>query len=115
MARNRAVHQRLREGWLVGLVVPVPTVAKQVDDDVLLEILPEFGGGAGDFDDRFGMVAVNVKDRRLNALRHIRRVWARSRGRRSRRKPDLVVDDDVDRAASAETNQIRQFERFGNE
>ncbi len=115
MARDRAVHQRLGEGRLVGFVVAVPSVAKQVDDDVLFELLAKFGGDAGDFDDRLGIVAVDVKDRRLDALRDVRRVGARPRGGRSRRKADLVVDDDVDRAAGAEADQIRQFERFGDE
>ena len=115
MARDRAVHQRLGEGRLVSLVVPVPTVAKQVDDHVFLEFFAEFGGDAGDFDDRFGIVAVYVKDRRLDAFCHIRRVGARPGGGRSGGKPDLVVDDDVDRAAGAEADQVRQFKRLGDE
>ena len=35
MARDRAVHQRLREGRLVALVMAVAAIAEQVDDDVL--------------------------------------------------------------------------------
>ena len=87
MARDRAVHQRLGEGRLVGLVVPVPAIAEQVDDDVLFELLAVFGGGAGDLDDRLGIVAVDVKDRRLDALCHIRRVGARPGGGRAVVKP----------------------------
>ena len=76
MARDRAVHQRLSERGLIGFVVSVAPVAKQVDYDVLFEFVAKFGGGAGDFDDRLGIVAVDVKDRRLDALCHIRRVGA---------------------------------------
>ena len=35
---DELVHARLREGGLVGLVVSVPPVADEVDDDVLLEL-----------------------------------------------------------------------------
>jgi hypothetical protein len=115
MTGDRAVHQRLGEGRLVALVVPVPAIAEQVDDDVLFELLTVFRGDAGDFYDGLGIIAVNVKDRRLDPLCYIRGIRARSRGRRARRKADLVVDDDVDRAAGAKAGELRQFERFGDE
>ena len=41
MLGNLARHQRLRVGRLVLLVVPVPAVADDVDDDVALEAAPE--------------------------------------------------------------------------
>ncbi len=103
MAGDRAVHQRLGEGRLVALVVPVAAIAEQVDDDVLFEFAAVFGGDAGDRDDRFGIVAVDVKDRRLHALGDIGRVGARTRGGGRGGKADLVVDDDVDRAAGAKS------------
>src|SRR5215471_14482983 len=115
MARDRAVHQRLGKRRLVALVVPVPAIAKQVDDDVLLELLAVFGGGASDLDNGFGIIAVNMKDRRLDALCNVRGIRARSRRRRARREADLVVDDDVNGAAGAKAVEIRQFERFGDE
>ena len=68
MLVDRAVHQRLGEGRLVGLVVPVPAIAEEVDDDVLLELLTVFRGDAGGLDHGFGIIAVDVKDRRLDPL-----------------------------------------------
>jgi len=115
MARDRAVHQRLGEGRLVGLVVPVPAIAEQIDDDVLFELLAVFRGDAGGLDDGLGIITVDVEDRRLDALCHIRGMGARPRGRRARRKAYLVVDDNMDRPAGAEAGELRQFERFGNE
>ena len=90
-------------------------IAEQVDHDILAEALPVFESGARDFDDRLRIVAVDMKDRRLDSLRDIRRVGAGARLRRGRRKPDLIVDDDMDRAAGAVPAQIRQFERFGDQ
>ena len=115
MARDRAVHQRLGKRRLVALVVTVPAVAEQVDDDVLVKFAAVFGGGAGDFDDRFGIVAIDVKDRRLHRLGDVGGVGARPRRRRGGGKADLVVDDHMDRAAGAKTGQLGQFERFGDE
>ena len=115
MAGDRAVHQRLGEGRLVGLVVPVPPIAEQIDDDVLLELLAVFGGDAGDLYDGFRIIAVDVKDRRLDALGHIGGIRARPRGRRARRKADLVVDDDMNCAAGGKAGEVRQFERLGDE
>ena len=115
MAGDRAVHQRLGEGRLVALVVAVAPVAKQVDDDVLLEFLTVFDGDAGRRSDRFRVVAVDVQDRRLDPLGDIRRVGARPRGRWARGKADLVVDDEMQRAAGREAVEFRQFERLGDE
>ena len=57
MARDRAVHQRLGEGRLVGLVMAVPAIAEQVDDDVLLEF-------AGGIRQRRGRLRRPLRDRR---------------------------------------------------
>src|SRR3546814_20663633 len=52
-------------------------------------------------DDRFRSVAVHVEDRRLDDVRRRGAVGPRARVRRRRGEADLVVDDDVDRAADA--------------
>ena len=48
MILDRAIHQRLRERRLVGLVVTEAPVAEHVDDDVLVEQLAEFRGDPRD-------------------------------------------------------------------
>ena len=45
-SRDGAIHQRLGEGRLVGLVVAVAAVADDVEHDVGAELLAEFGGDA---------------------------------------------------------------------
>ncbi len=108
------VHVRLGHRRVVALVVPAPAVAQHVDDDVLLELLPEVHGQPGHPDARLGIVAVDVEDRRAD---HFRDVGAVLRGPGVARRggePDLVVDDDVDRAAGAVPAQQRQVQRLGH-
>ena len=93
----------------------MPAIAEQVDHDILAKALPVVESGARDFDDRLRIVAIDVEDRRLNSLRDVRRVGAGARLRRGRGKPDLIIDDDMDRAAGAVPAQIRQFEQFGHQ
>ena len=68
MLGDLPVHDRLREGRLVALVVPEAAIAEHVDDHRLVELLPELGGDLGGEDHRLGVVAVAVQDRRLDHL-----------------------------------------------
>ena len=109
------IHHRLRERRLVALVVAVPAIAEHVDDDGLLEALAELGGDLGAMHDGFGIVAVDVEDRRLDHLGDVGGVGRRARVARRRREADLVVDDEVQRAAGAVAAQARQAEAFGDD
>jgi hypothetical protein len=61
-------HQRLRHRRVVALVVTATAVADEVDDDVAVELLAVGDGELCDADDGFGVVAVDVQDRRLDGL-----------------------------------------------
>ena len=108
------VHVRLRHRRVVTLVVPAAAVAQHVDDDVLLELLPEVHGQPRHPDARLGVVAVDVEDRRADHFRDVGAVLRRPGVARRCGEPDLVVDDDVDRAAGAVPAQQRQVQRFGH-
>ena len=110
--RDRLVHQRLRERGLVALVVAVTPVAEHVDDERLLEFLPKLGRDLGGEDDGFRIVAVDVKDRRLDHLGDIGGVGRRPRIPRIGREADLIVDDEMHRAAGAVTAQPGKAEGF---
>ena len=114
MRGDRLVHQWLGEGRLVALVVAVPAVAEHVDDHRLLELLPELGRHLGGEHHGFRIVAVDVEDRRLD---HLGDVGGERRGARVARiggEADLVVDDEMHRAAGAVPAQARQAEAFGD-
>ena len=108
------VHHRLGERRLVAFVVAEAAIAEHVDDDRLVELLPEFGGDLGGVDHRFRIVAVDVEDRRLDHLGDVGRIGRRAREDRIGGEADLVVDDEMHRAADAMTAQARQAEAFGD-
>src|SRR5436190_7525550 len=108
------VHHRLREGRIVELVVPVPAVADEVDEDVLLEALAKADGQAGRLHRGLGVVAVHVEDGRLDDLGDVARVGGEAVRLGRRREADLVVDDDVHRAAGAVAVELGEPESLGH-
>src|SRR5437867_2207800 len=108
------VHHRLREGRIVELVVPVPAVADEVDEDVFLEALAKADGQAGRLHRGLGVVAVHVEDGRLDDLGDVARVGGEAVRLGRRREADLVVDDDVHRAAGAVAVELREPEGLGH-
>ena len=109
------VHERLRVAGVVALVVPVAAVADEVDDDVLVERLAVGVGEPGHPHARLGVVAVHVEDRRLDDLGHVGGVEARAGGLGRGGEPDLVVHDDVDRAADPIALDVAHVERLGHD
>ena len=112
MLADLLVERGMREGRVVQLVVAVPAVAAEVDEDVAPERLPEADGEPGGLDDRLGVVAVDVEDRDLNVLRHVGGIPRGPEVLRRRGEAELVVDDDVDRPARREAGQGGQDERL---
>src|SRR5436309_3325059 len=114
LGRDLLVHHRLREGRIVELVVPVPAVADEVDEDVFLEALAKADGEAGRLHRGLGVVAVHVEDGRLDDLGDVARVGGEAVRLGRRREADLVVDDDVHRAAGAVAVELREPEGLGH-
>ena len=112
---DRPVHQRLGVARVVALVVPVAAIAPHVDDDVLVEPLAVLEGELGDPGTRLGVVAVDVEDRRLHRLGDVAAVQRRPGELGRRREPDLVVDDQVDRAADAIAGDVAHRQRLGDD
>ena len=114
MVLDRLVHQGLGEGRLQRLVVAEAAVAHHVDHDILVEQLAEFGRDAGAMHHRFGIVAIHMEDRRLHHQRDVGAIGRGTRIGRRGRKADLVVDDEMDGAAGAETLGAAHREAFGD-
>ena len=109
---DRRVHLRLGVGGLVGLVVSEAPVADQVDQHVVAELLAEgerepHGADAGGH-----VVGVDVDDRHVEALRQIRGPARRARVVGVGREADLVVRDQVHRAADLVAVERLQVERL---
>ena len=112
--RNLPVHQRLRERGLVALVVPVSSIADEIDQEVPLESAAIFPCQPRRLETRRRIVGVDVDDRDLEPARQSARV-ARAVGLvRSRREAELIVRDDVYSSAGVVAVETRQVERLSH-
>ena len=107
-------HERLRVRRLVLLVVAVAPVADEVDDDVVSEARAKRHREPDRRDRRLRVVGVHVEDRRVEPLGEIARVARRAPLLRVGRETDLVVRDDVQRAARVIPGKRLQVERLGD-
>ena len=96
---DRTVEQGLREAGLVGFVVASAAIPVHVDDDIALVRVPKVHGEADDLSGCLGILSVYVQDRDLQHPCDTRRVRCRACLARGSREADLVVDNDVNRAA----------------
>ena len=94
---------------------PCLPVADEIDHDILAETAavgerePDRGDG------RLGVVRVHVDDRDVEALRQVARVARGAPLLGVGREADLVVGDDVQRAAGRVAGEIFQVERLGDD
>ena len=63
---------------------------------------------------RFRIIAIHMQDRRLHGLRHIGAIKPRIGMRRHGSEADLVIGDDMQRAAGAIANELTHGERLIN-
>ena len=113
MGIDPLVHQRLRDHRLVLLVVAKPAKTHQVDHHVLLVQGPVIHRDLGREQADLGVIAVDVKDRRFDHFGHVGAIRGAARVARIRgREADLVVDDDVERAAGPVATGLGEVQRF---
>ena len=108
MLGNFLVHQRLRHERLILFVVAELPEADHVDHHIPAELHAVVERDAAHQQHRFGIVGVDMKHRCFN---HLGDVGAIQRGARVAGirggKANLVIDDDVDRAAGLEAARLR--------
>ncbi len=95
------VHERLRVGRFVPLVVPPAPVAHDIDHHIAVESVAVHYGEPGGGETRFRVVGIHMDDRRVEPLGEVARVVRRAALARLGREPQLVVGDEVNRAARA--------------
>mmetsp|Transcript_48628 Transcript_48628/g.103706 ORF Transcript_48628/g.103706 Transcript_48628/m.103706 type:complete len:521 (-) Transcript_48628:1040-2602(-) len=109
---DRCVHLWLREHRVVDLVVPVLAVAHDIDHDVALEAVPPLCSESADASDGVDVVAVDVEDGCLDGLCHVSAVGRGAGRARVGGEADLIVDDEVDRAARRVAVQVGETHRL---
>src|SRR5690349_15866907 len=112
MSFHTSVHHRLRIARLITLVVAQTAKADEIENNVLVKLVPVFKRDLDHAKRRLRVVAVDVKDRRLCDLSGIGRVdrAAAKFGRRG--KSDLIVNNDVNGAARTIARRVRELKRF---
>ena len=108
------IHKGLRESRLVALVVPKAAVAIHINHDIAIELFAEVHRKVDHLSDRFGVFAVDVKDRNLQHLGHVAGVSCRTAHRGIRGKANLIVQDYVQGSASFIARKLAEVERFLN-
>jgi hypothetical protein len=112
VAFDSLVHPWLGEARLVGLVVPVAPVADDINDDILLVLRTVISRELTNKRDGLCVVTVDVEDRCVDGFGNIGRIWRRSRETRVGREANLIIDDEVDCAASAIAREIVEAHSF---
>ncbi len=106
------VHARLRVGGLVALVVAVPAIADQVDHDVLAELRPVIHPELDRGEACLRVVGVHVEDGQAKPERQVAGVARRAALVGIGREAELVVGDDVERAARLVALEPAQIDRL---
>jgi hypothetical protein len=113
MLGDLLVHQRLGQRGGVLLVVAQLAETDDVDDHVLLEFHAEVQRQLRGQHHGFGVVAVHVQHRRLDHLDDVRAVQRRAAvARIAGGEADLVVDDQVHRAAGVIAARLGERQRL---
>ena len=115
MGGDLLVEGGLGEGGFVGLVVAVFAVAIHVYHGVALEEAAELEGEGGDEADGLGIVAIHVEDGGLDHLGYVGAVARGARILRQGGEADLVIDDEMERAAGAIAGELGEVERLGHD
>jgi hypothetical protein len=68
------VHPRLGKAGLIGLIVAIPPIAHNIDNNVLLELRAPVSSELTDEGDSFNIVAVDVEDGRVKSLGQVARI-----------------------------------------
>ena len=92
------VHQRLRVGRLIKLVVTHLTVTNEVNDDITAELLTILGSDTEGVSNIVHGVGIDVEDGSADSSGNLGAVSAGTGTIRGRCETDLVVDDNVDGA-----------------
>lgn len=100
------IEKRLSEGWLVLLVVPIPSKPNYIDEDIFVELLPVSHCDLHAFVKDIGNIAVYMNHRSIDSLGNFGAVIRGASLLGMSGKPDLIVEDNMDDASWTVVDQI---------
>ena len=106
--------QRLGVRRLVALVMAVPPVSDEIDDDVVVIFRSVRHGESHGRETCLRVVSVDMEDREAEPLGEVAGVPCRPAMDRQRRESNLIVEDDVDCTARGVPLQPAEIEGFRN-
>ena len=115
MGVDFGVEGGLGEVRLVALVVSVPAIANDIENDVLVEFLAEFEGELDDVSGGQGVVAIDVKDREAEGFSGSGTIASGAGVGSEGGEGNLVIDDNVDGATRAVALEAGEIEGFGHD
>ena len=92
--------------------MPITTVANNIEHDVFAKFLAILRGDARRKNNGFGVVAIDVKNRRFDHKGDVRTILTRTIFIRRSCEANLVVDNDMQCAAGAVADELRHLEGF---
>ncbi len=114
LASDLLVEERLGVRRFVRLVVTPPPIADDVDDDVVVKLLPVVEGHADRPQHRLRIVAVDVENGRFDALRHVGAEIGGARFFGAGGVADLIVHDDVHGPPGGISGKLAHVESLGH-
>ena len=112
MVLDLLVNQRLRVAGIVAFIVAVLAIADHIEHHVFVESLAVIERQLHRGNARFRIIAVHVKDRRLNPQRDVGAIHGRPRLVRIGGEPDLVVDHHMDGPAGGVAFHLAEVQHF---
>jgi len=94
------IHMRLREFRLVKLIVAVSTIANNINENILLELLSVFDCEFADSVDRLWIISIYMNNWCIKCFSYVTAVKRASSVNRVRSETNLIIDDHMDRTSN---------------
>ena len=91
---------RLREFRLVKLIVAVSTIANNINENILLELLSVFDCEFADSVDRLWIISIYMNNWCIKCFSYVTAVKRASSVNRVRSETNLIIDDHMDRTSN---------------
>ncbi len=108
------VHLGLREAGFVAFIVSPTAIAYQVDEDVLVKLVPVGMSHAHRHQRGFGIIGIHMDNGDFKAFRHVTRKECRPVILRLSRKAELIIHNNMNGTTYCVAMQVPQVQGLGD-